>query len=59
VRGVGLYGLALPLLTTGALLANAVAIATLGSLYRAGGLRWAAVVCAIAASTSSRLKTSP
>ena len=51
------------LLTTGALLANAVAIATLGSLYLAGGLLWAAagiaVVCVIAASTSSRLTTSP
>jgi hypothetical protein len=46
-----------------ALLANAVAIATLGSLSLAGGLLWAvvgiAVVCAIAASTSARLTTSP
>src|SRR3954452_666358 len=47
------------LLTTGALLAQVLAIATLGSLYLAGGLLWSAAgiaaVCAIAASTSSRL----
>ena len=47
------------LLTTGSLLANALAVATLGSLYFAGGLLAAAIgiaaVCAIAASSSSRL----
>ncbi len=51
------------LLTTGALLAGAFAVATLGSLYLAGGLVWSAIgiaaVCAIAASTSARLTTSP
>jgi MFS family permease len=51
------------LLTTGALLAQVLAVATLGSLYLAEGLVAAAagiaVVCVIAASTSSRLTTSP
>lgn len=51
------------LLTTGALLAQVVAVATIGSLYLEGGLVWSAcgiaVVCAIAASTSSRPTTSP
>ena len=51
------------LLTTGSLLANALAIATLGSVYVAGGLlptaAGIAAVCAIAATASARLTTSP
>ncbi|HEY6891893.1 MAG TPA: hypothetical protein VI300_29095, partial [Solirubrobacter sp.] len=48
------------LLTTGALLAQAVAIATLGSLYVASGLTAAAIgiaaVCAVAALAATPLR---
>ena len=51
------------LLTTGALLAQAVAIATLGSLYLAGGFVAAAIgiaaVCAVAALSASPWRTAP
>src|SRR4051812_35770892 len=51
------------LLTTGALLAQAVAIATLGSLYLAGGFMAAAIgiaaVCAVAALSAASRRAAP